>query len=194
MWNVNRWECSLGERNCSKKEYGPQKVQVLKLTQKVNKNMNCHIQVRWEIQETFSNIKLLPKLNDKLFSKHVIRLLESGGSVDDDEVKEVFDDEAIRRKLRDLCAFLFTVEESKEVPLPEILFMGRRTHWKISQQRVFQENAKCSYKRPRADGACPRGSKGTWGWNVCVGNYAVWLLTSYLEAREIGDGLHGISS
>lgn len=66
-------------------------------------------------------------------------MLESGGSVDDDEVKEVFDDEAIRRKLRGLCAFLFTVEESKEVPLPEILFMGRRTHWKIVSKEYFRK-------------------------------------------------------
>lgn len=59
------------------------------------------------------------------------KLLESGGPIDDEEVREIFDDEAISRKLNDLCAFLFTVEETKEVPMPEILFMGKRTHWKI---------------------------------------------------------------
>lgn len=57
--------------------------------------------------------------------------MESRGPIDDEEGKEIFDDEAISRKLNDLCAFLFTVEESKEVPTPEILFIGNRTHWTI---------------------------------------------------------------
>lgn len=58
-------------------------------------------------------------------------MLQSENPTDDDEVKEIFDDEAVSRKLDDLCAFLFTVEVSKEVLVPEILFMGNRTHWKI---------------------------------------------------------------
>lgn len=70
------------------------------------------------------------------------KVLESGGPIDDEEVKEIFDDEAISRKLNDLRAYLFTVEEPKEAPMPEILFMRNRTHWKIClclkcQQRSF---------------------------------------------------------
>lgn len=60
-------------------------------------------------------------------------MLESGGPVDE-EVKEIFDDEAMSRKLDDLCAFLFPMEEPrspKRFPVPDILFMENRTPWKV---------------------------------------------------------------
>lgn len=45
-------------------------------------------------------------------------MLEFGGPVGDDEAKDILDDKAISRMLSDLCAFLFAMEESKEVPMP----------------------------------------------------------------------------
>lgn len=66
-------------------------------------------------------------------SSETRRVLDFGGPVDE-EVKEIFDDEAMSRKLDYLCAFLFPMEESrspKRFPVPDFLFIENKTHWKI---------------------------------------------------------------
>lgn len=94
-------------------------------------------------------------------------MLESGRPVDDEEVKEIFDDEAISRKLNDLCAFLFTVEESKEVPMPEIYgeqdSLEDLSLLEVSANKFLEQNDKYSYRMPRSDGACLRVPKETRG-------------------------------
>lgn len=74
-----------------------------------------------------------PKKSNFSVSSETRKVQESVGPIDE-EVKEILDDEATSRKLDDLWAFLYPVEESrslKRFPVPDILFMENKTYWKF---------------------------------------------------------------
>lgn len=113
----------------------------MKLTRKISKDMNCG-----ESNEKYKDLpeRLLRNIiiiAEKKKSKFIRNKKGAGfGGPIDGEVKEIFDVEAMGRKMTYVpSCFLWRSPGVQRGSMPDILFLENRTYWKMS---LFELSAK----------------------------------------------------
>lgn len=113
----------------------------MKLTRKINKDMNCvesNEKYKDLPERLLRNIIIIAEKKNPS-SSETRKVRDSGGPIDG-EVKEIFDVEAMGRKMTYVpSCFLWRSPGVRRGSMPDILFLENRTYWKMS---LFELSAK----------------------------------------------------